>query len=702
MSFRQSLSPLLQKYIENLLHGNLDTSKCKDLVEEVLRYTCHVARVRSIAYAAGFCAYYARMIEKMGVFEVIEGSIPSKGRALHRILSLVSQNLFSQYSLEDVIKNDEILRRTIDEAINILGEEIGVKTDAYNMMQQLLEALSRLYYYKKLIDPKLFPLTEQEFIDFDDHMYGVPDLILEDLNKKKAVVVEWKSRTGEESGWSDVDIAQVVAYSIMEARRLGIRGLKNVFEAILGTDIKVAREIARIIENINKLKRHRSSSEEFVEVKELNDKLTDLVRKARDNIESKLRIIPIIITTSKSFPPHPLMYRNGTSIDFAKRLSKLYRMLKRVIIAAEHLTLQLTNTDNLLAEVRGQSLEEIRKSLEHCRTIEGYYAFNYTPCRLLRCGKPINQSKWPCKTKKGKPFCSFVGENGPCKFYFGRKEKEEFDIIMWKLRYKVFEEKERSLVSYRAMDILFKKIGLKWIFDSNVEKSCKGFKVDIAGETVRVERGSSVVFYVRVLRGGKELDKLRFDIIDLNSGVETEEGDIIIKRELRDIERDKGLAGTIKRSSVVAYIVTPQLLTPLLTINTFLMVRDCDIEENVITYYLYNPSSYLYHTFELFKRYIKIFRDNNYKAKLLLFEANANLTLMELRAIDALHRFIAQIKEKSAELAKDYNLPSQDIERDVKILEKVVHKADEGRERLIEETPLYTTLLKVFERKVQF
>jgi hypothetical protein len=697
-----SLSPFLWSYIKDLIPQNQNILVCKDLIGEALKCTCHVARVRSIAYAAGFCAYYARMIEKIGVFEVVKESISGKGKALHKILALASQSLFSKYSLTDIMKNKEVIKQVIDEAVDALDIEKGVMikggyrvvnpiiTDSYVMMSQLLEALSRLYS-KKLVGAKLFPLVEQEFIDFDDHMYGTPDLILEDLDRGKAVVVEWKSYISEGSKWSDVDIAQVVAYSIMEARRLGIRGLGDVFEAILGTDRDTVKEIAKII---NRWKRRAMTSEKADEL------IVKFVEKAKRDVELKLRVIPIIITSSENFPPHPLMYKNDIAINYARRLLKLYETLRRVIIAADHLTLQLTNAEKLLAEIRRQKWDEVRKSLDCCKTKEGFYAFNYTPCRFLRCGKPIEQGKWPCRSKRGKQICPFAGENGPCKFYFGHREKEEYDIVMWKLRYKVFEEKERCLLSYRAIDILFKKMGLTWIFDNSIGKSCKGFIIDIAGETAYVDREPTVTFYIRVLRGGGDLDKIRFDIADLNNvDVETEDEGIVIRRKLRDIEVEKGLVGVIKKGSVATYIITPQLSTPLLTVNSFLMVGDCDVEGEDIVYHLYNPSPFLNLIYELFKRYIRILKRYKCNAKLLLFEANTNLTLMELRAIDALHRFIALIKEKGEELAKQHGLPIQDIRKDIEILEKISQQPDK---ELMEDTPLYCMLLKLFEKRVKF
>jgi hypothetical protein len=114
---RSALSPLLWNYIEDLI--------CKNLIEEALKCTCHVARVRSIAYAAGFCAYYARIIGKMGVLEAIKENVPGKGKALHKTLALAFQNRFSKYSLADIMKDREVIKEVSDEAPELLNVQFS-------------------------------------------------------------------------------------------------------------------------------------------------------------------------------------------------------------------------------------------------------------------------------------------------------------------------------------------------------------------------------------------------------------------------------------------------------------------------------------------------------------------------------------------------------------------------------------------------
>jgi len=700
--YREPLSPFLWGYIKNLLSESSDATRCKDLVREALRCTCHAARIRSVAYAAGYCAYYARMIEKMGVFEVVSGSISGKGKTLHKLLALTSQDLFSRFTLYEVLEiREEVISKSIERAISALGlgVEKEIKGEAIEIMKKLINALSRAQRIMRFdLSVKLFPIVEQEFIDFDDHMYGAPDLILEDLNNKKAIVVEWKTRLKEkESMWSDVDIAQTVAYAVMESRRLGIKGLKEVFESILGIDVQTAYEIVKCI---NRLKNSQGKTETPLLKKE-RDKLIGLVMKASETARGRVRVLPLIIGSSRSFPPHPMMYRNGNAIDNARRFAKLYNIIKKVIVAAEHLTLQLTNAESLLAEVKGLELEKAKEQLhECCRSGQGYLAFNYTPYKILPCGIPREQKSWPCKTKN-RPFCSFAGEDNACMFYFGPRKREDFETIMWRLRYKVFEEKERSLINYKAMDILFRKLNLQQLLNKDVKDACKGFTVNIAGETAYIEKNRSVIFYVRAHRGTKSLVKIRFDIaklddIDLVGGEEA----LLVRRKLREIEKKKEVIGTVKRS-VSACIIEPQVLSPLLSINTFLMVRDCDVEEDEVLYYLYSPSLVLRHNFELFKHYIEILR-NDPQAKLLLFEAPANLTIMELRAIDALQRYIySSIKRKNREeLTAKVGISGDELDKEIEIIKKEINESKK-RIKQEERAPLHEIMERIFKENTR-
>jgi hypothetical protein len=281
-------------------------------------------------------------------------------------------------------------------------------------------------------------------------------------------------------------------------------------------------------------------------------------------------------------------------------------------------------------------------------------------------------------------------------FYFGLRDRMDFENIMWRLRYVVFERRERSLMNYKAIDMLFRTTGLRQSLLQDIQRTCKGFVVDLAGVSARMELHDSAVFYVKVSRGGKMLGKLRFDIVDIgNVDVGNEESALVVRRKLREVEVRRGVVGTVKRS-VVASILESRVRTPLLSINTFLVVGDCDIEGDEVVYYLYSPSPVLYYNLSLFKRYIEIMRDIDPQAKLLLFEAPVNLTIMELRAIDALHRYIATESEKDKELASEAGVPEDELSKEAEIVKKVVEGSKGEKDRLEGSTPVHEIFRRVF------
>jgi FKBP-type peptidyl-prolyl cis-trans isomerase (trigger factor) len=134
------------------------------------------------------------------------------------------------------------------------------------------------------------------------------------------------------------------------------------------------------------------------------------------------------------------------------------------------------------------------------------------------------------------------------------------------------------------------------------------------------------------------------------------------------------------------------------------MVNELELEEDRVIYYLYNPSPFLHHNFELFKRYVTALKDNT-STRLLMFEAPTNLTQMELRAIDALHRYMAHLAKKDVEervrLEKsihgaDISLSDADIKKEIKIVEEKLAKSLREKEEFEKKVPLCEVLKKVF------
>jgi len=649
---REALARYTWDYVSSKIADKNAAQDCKTYVDSALKATCHVARARSVAYAAGFCAYYARMVEKMGVFEVIRENISGKGKALHNLLAHAAQRLFLESTWRDALtKEEKIVDQTIYNVANIVpNASKEVINNAKIMLEKLLHALSRLHEMK-IIGDSLFPIVEQEFLDFDDHVYGTPDLILEDTNNERAVVVDWKSYKDDKE-LSDVDIAQVITYSIIEARRLGITGIEDVETAILGikpTDLSGLSDVSNYYQSLN----------------------------------SQLKIVPTIITASENryYPPHPIYLDEQDNIHLATTLKGLRETIRRVFIAADHLTLQLTNIENLLAGIRHAPWKEIKEELsEFCATDKGYYAFNSTPCGILPCGKPALQRNQPCTA------CQFAGSDRPCKFYFGR-ENEDFDTLMWRLRYKVFEEKERNLASYRAIDLLFRDRGVVNTMIKAERKHAKGYLIDLTSGLPQIEVDKSVVFYVNVKRGKVDFGKTRFDIVNIGDiEVNADEGTLVVRRRLREIEKNERIIGVLKKSSVGLYILS-SLRMPLLNINTFMMIDDTDYDNEAVIYYLYTPSPVLNQNFLLFTQYLTHLKKTTHDIKLIIFEADVNLTLMELRGIDVLHRYVGKLSQQYVE--KETDIPLDEIQKENEIIKNQLNKSIREMNELMQEIPIY-------------
>jgi len=58
------VSKFLESFIKYEIAGKEGFDECIEAINTALSATSHLVRIRSVARAAGFCAYYARMAEK--------------------------------------------------------------------------------------------------------------------------------------------------------------------------------------------------------------------------------------------------------------------------------------------------------------------------------------------------------------------------------------------------------------------------------------------------------------------------------------------------------------------------------------------------------------------------------------------------------------------------------------------------------------
>ncbi|MEM4888727.1 MAG: PD-(D/E)XK nuclease family protein [Thermosphaera sp.] len=669
------VSDYYKGFLREIIKNDKYADICIGWIQRAFLLSTHLVRVRSVARSAGFCAFYGRMAEKMGVYEVIESSSIVKGRDVHRLLSLASLDLFMNNPLIDMNPGKKEVEERIKESVKTAYNELKGLLDvdisdksiniAETLLRRLINALNKAKNLIGLINEEpLFPIVEQQFADYETRMFGAPDLILENKRGDKAIVVEWKTYTpgGKHTNSpSKYEMAQVVAYSILEARRLGKTKLEEIFESISGIKLIELLELIKLYET------------------------QGIVKSFEPNVvisKGLLRVLPLIVTPSGGYPPHPLMYKEG-SYDKKKvieRFKRLYDIFIRIVVAAEHLALQIMNVPDLLEKLNYRG----REVIEACSTKEGYQAYGYTPFKYLRCGKPGAWNRYPCRA------CGFKGNKGPCEFYFDkRKPKDYFDKLMWWARFRVYSLRERDLVSHRAMYELFETSSILDKLLSSEEPL--EFEIDlgqISNQYVCPRNDSEcVVNMVRVKRGKEDLGKFRFDYFGI-SDVEfyRENNIIVLKRKLRAIEKKNNVVGFLRRSIYLSIIEPDKKTNPLLSINTFVMIDSASISEddNYVIYECRSPSPVLMLNLILFSKYVEIYKRHNPNAFILAYETPVDLTIMELRAIDSLHRYLKEVNDnadKILEMLKKYDVTGvekHDLIDELNIMKQYVPKLEEN------------------------
>lgn len=652
-------------FVRNYIKDRSAADQCVKFINTALKYSTHLVRVSNVARTAGFCAFYGRMAEKMGVYEISVGKYGTGGRNIHAILGLASLNLFMENptATGDQVKAnaEKYVRSAVENLEDFLNFEDRVIEAATHLLKRLGEALSsaKLLLGLRLNDP-LFPIVEQTLIDYRFRMYGVPDLILENMEKRRAIVVEWKSYNLDDKSGSanEFEIAQVIAYSILEARRLGFREAEEILECITGIRLRA-----------NNKSSYKSDEELQHDIAGTND---------TESIEP-LKILPLIITPSGGFPPHPYMYKRVSGESTRKRFERISKLFEKVIIAAEHLTLQIINIPELLRIALGIEYDRLNTELKNaCTSNDGYPAYSIVPGKYLRYYRPGNWNRYPCK------MCQFRGEKGPCAFYFGSNNpKDYFDKLMWWARYKVYWKRERDLVNHRAMYELFESPLARHTMRSNEPIK---FELDIGSGECRIAGKDALIYLIQVKRGSQNLGKFRFDYFKVSDAEFDENNNIIeLKRDVRKVEIARNVKAFLRKSLQLT-IIDPNnetVINPLMSISTFVMIDDAFIDsDKKITYRLYNPSPVLQFKFMIFGKYLEWYKRNKRNAKLLAYETPVDLTIMELRTIDALHRYLKRVDENHIKALDDLkqhhinNIEEKDLIEEAEIIKRYIRRSE--------------------------
>lgn len=570
---------------------------CVNIASAILSRTGHVPVAYNVARGAAYCSYFARMVECIGVKEFIPLRIPGKGKDIHRILGIASFYLFQDGILPPKY---HLIDESIKKALSEL-KEFGLITSeqedetirkAKLMLENLVNNIPHMLRILDANNEPFDPIIEQQFIDYEVHLRGVPDLILENKEQRKAIVVEWKSSTDRPWGWEE---AQVLAYSLLAARRLGFER-KQAREAILG------------------------------KLDESTDTFFDL------------HILPVIIrpnTTERAIiKPHPaLSGYNGP--DLRKQYEKFRELLANVLLEAEHLTI-------LNFSVERFSPSESKEALKRCEayTRDGHkvYSLRYTPHQLPR-GKPAHQDTYPCTA------CTPTIKDA-CKFYYGRGfgNIDEFDKTMWSLRFKVYEKLESLLIPYRAIYEIFKQKGKDVVLDW-IKKGYKIIWEEGGGYSTLSYETPPIIEIVTMRKRRQSRQKIRVDCLD---NFETEDPinkTLTLLRPVRQFEEDGRYSVIHEDKTVILLLLDTN--NPLLSPSLFCRVEEVQADADNVKYVLGLPSVVFDYQFMLFRHYLSRNKERRYD--ILLVEMGVNLLHLELKSIDLLQRATDEFMDNEEE-----------------------------------------------------
>jgi len=571
---------------DNLIHSVADFVKdvtissnpeyCSKTVKLILSTTGHVPVAYNVARGAGFCSYFARMVEVIGVKESFTLRISGKGSEIHRILGIASINVFKDGVLPPP---EHYIDEAIEDAIKTLeiSDEKSVSI-ARLLLKNLIDNLNRFLNLIKSNNTPFIPIAEQQLIDYKVHIRGVPDLILENREQRKSIVVEWKTSPESVSEWEG---AQVLAYALLAGRRFGFSP-EEAMDAILG--------------------KYNESTNEFEE----------------------LHILPVIIRPSTNpkvrIKPHPALW-GLTGEDLIKELEKFKKLLFNVKLEAEHLTVLNFNTRRLSP---GESKFISEKCLAKTRSEHKVNSLRLTPYQLPR-GKPREQSKYPCIA------CN-EGIRMACKYYYGSgfNVRDSFDKTMWGLRFKVYDKLESLLLEYKAIYDIFAEKGN--LIREIIEEG-KGLEYNSMGSYATINERVSPCS-IEIIDKKRNISKVKIDITEKVIDVNTNNYTLTARRKLRGYERD-GIPSTL-RDGKPCMLVFLENDIPFLSINLFCRVDEVDVYEDFVDYILGIPSSAFRYQFLLLKKYFEtqMFKD----VPIILLQVDANLLHLELRTIDLLQR----------------------------------------------------------------
>jgi hypothetical protein len=586
MSLLDDFIEVYEEYLNSLGDGRKSLKACISHLSSVLEKTAHITRASIVAKGIGFCYYFARMVGGLGVTSLTyrEG-LPGKGSDIHKVMALAATDYCHDWR-EGKLKGgvDNYVANAVEE-LKVAGlldkhsdEDIEkIRSDA----KKLLSHFALLLPTSGMSGNSIRCYPEMQLIDFKLKIWGVPDLIIEDADNKRALIIEWKTytKTFEE------DIIQAYIYAMLEAMRLGYTSLDQLEDAITSSPPKINAVIIR---------------------------------------------------------------PNGPYTKTYDK-SKMRNLLRAIIVMAYHMTLLVTNPEPYVGSRRG---------IERICTVNvsgrNYVSYRLGPKEIfgvkIRRGRPRgSHNRYPCNvcpfSDVKSPLAEAIGK-GECKIYFGTlpgEEKTRLEKLIWKFRYNVFKQSERSMTLYKGLysSINYGNIHefLKTLQDFNIV-------IDEDGEIHLDDKGRDC-FNLRVdfSETLKHTAKAIIGIYNIKH-VADETERIVLAKSLNEvsIKRDDYVTLCVPREKkpVLVGLYEPHVSSITHTANIFARVSqvlmpgeeigNVKCGDSEVCLIITPISPYLRFPFHVFKRYYK----GTGIQKAVVSEVDADLTYIDLRTLHAL------------------------------------------------------------------
>ncbi|MEM4438735.1 MAG: hypothetical protein QW680_08890 [Pyrobaculum sp.] len=598
---------------------------CKDIFRKALKMTSHVARATTTAWATGVCTYAARMMTTIGVRNIIlrEG-VPGKGVDEHKLLALSSLFLIHSWSRDGQLDIASSINRAVQLLHGIIDENRinEIKERVFKILYHLSWLLPQIIKKMNIDKSNLRVYPELQLIDYSTHLWGVPDLVIEEPASKKAIIIDWKT---DDASPTQREKYQIYSYAVLEAIRLGYRGFSGIVRAIAPEDPR----------------------------------------------ESKIYVA--LIRPTHPYSDHPLMplaQRGNTAIP----RNEIEERIKRILISAKFLTALVIDFGMMCCKNSYKNYE----LSNDCKVRLGqgsYYALRLTPPFLPR-GNPRSQNKYPCTVC---PYSNAASKLRECEFYFGTTEKDNIDRLMWAFRYRVYRERERAMLPYKALYELSQRVGSLTTLVSDL-KNGAWYNVKIANGDVSVYRHTDTSKSRRKLRAHKnkcglvevEFEELQHSL-DIRVGVYhlewIGEEAILLHRDFlpceKNIENEIGHI-YVPRERQPVLIVVPENHVTNLTLGTSLYGRVEWVSLSGEEIFekrcpgicvLVTPINVnLRFQFRLFKNWSQLYGVD----EVILAEIGADLTHIDLGTIHSLHMALKYRPEELAD--EEYEMARRTVE----------------------------------------